>query len=537
MDPLQLMSVVQYRCVCGNPIALISDAPRQCLGCGRHVPAGAFYSGDMTVIGDHPPPTAESSQPDPLLNQRLRHFRILSRLGRGGMGAVYRAVDESLERYVALKVIHPSQTTAEDSRQIERLLQEARAQARVCHPNVTQVYFVNHQDDAPFLAMELVPGESLEERLKSRRLTFAEVVEIARQTCLALRAAARFNIVHGDIKPANLLITPDGTVKLSDFGLARPVQSRGETSQGVAGTPNYLSPEACRGQSTDHRSDMYSLGVMLFEMTFGRLPYEASGTRVTARLRAHLDWPVDFPQPWPSGAPRAWKGLLARLLEKDPERRFRNFDELLAELQRLAPAKPPRAGRIVRSLAWASDLALLLCIMQLCQTAFLPEHSHAASAFARLAGAQLSAAALLVAAAARGLMGTSVGKKLFQLRVVDEHGHAPAQLSGFLRSLGSDAPLWGLIALRCGAALGWSAAAQALALTFVALSGADALLALLRPDARSGHDLLLGSRVALDAALTLDRPGLPSSCPLPAAETALNCKTGTRELELAGQTL
>jgi serine/threonine protein kinase len=515
----ELLAVAQYRCVCGNAMALISDAERSCLSCGRKVASGAFQAGDLTIIGQSTHPHQDNSQPDPLLHQCLKHFQILSKLGQGGMGCVYRAVDESLQRYVALKVIRPATADERDRDCYQRLLEEARAQARVIHPNVVQVYYVDHCSDAPFLAMELVPGETLEDRLRRQSLTFAEIVDIAVQTCRALRAAAKLHIVHGDIKPANLLIAYDGTVKLSDFGLARQLEQISHVSAGLAGTPNYLSPEACRGEPTDIRADMYALGVMLFEMTFGRLPYALADQQISTRLMAHLEWPVQYPATWPQSIPRGWKNLLDRLLAKKREDRFESYDQLLQALDTLAPVELPAAGRAVRPLAWLIDLMLLGGMLHLFRNIAQNDLSFLSSGASVL---QCSASLLLLGAAAliQARSGTSPGKKLLQLRVVDDHCQPPGRRGLFFRALTQLLPLWGLVGLRTSMALGWPMLGWTTALVLTAISLIDGAFALFRPDGSSFHDLIFETRVVLDTAVRRRRSGRRVTASRAAAEQA-----------------
>ncbi|SFH57779.1 protein kinase domain-containing protein [Planctomicrobium piriforme] len=499
MVPLSdLMTVVPYRCVCGNTVGLINNEARSCLLCDRPIPATAFQNGDATIIGGSEPAEIEPEEFDPLIRQRLRHFRVLSPLGQGGMGSVYHAVDESLERDVALKVIRSSKNNVSESRLVQRLLQEARAQARVAHPNIVQVYYVDAQAEIPFLAMELISGPTLEERLKAGPIGFSEIVDIAIQTSRALRAAAQYQIVHGDIKPANLLLGRDGIVKLSDFGLARPVDLLLTDPVGISGTPNYLSPEACCGEATDHRSDMYALGVVLFQMTFDRLPYAIGGASLMTRLEAHVDWPVEFPAVWPSHLPKEWKLVLARLLAKDPEVRYRDYDELLAELETLKPIELPYAGRAVRSLAWLIDLGLLFLVMQGLRSAFRGGDDVLQHAILATLSSQLSAVALIAAAFLHALTGQTPGTKLMQIRIVDDHGLRLGKSSLFVRALAQQMPLWGLVGLRSFAALGLIPLGWTVALVLGAFSLIDAAFAVFRPDRRSFHDLIFHTHVVLD---------------------------------------
>ncbi|HEX6984815.1 MAG TPA: serine/threonine-protein kinase, partial [Planctomycetaceae bacterium] len=389
---------VSYRCVCGETAELDLRTGGRCDACGRRysaevarlaaaetirMPAGyeepveadpveadpdtepqgeanraADSPGDVTtIVTSEAAPQPEAALPP---DRRLGHFRVVGRLGRGGMGDVYRALDESLQRYVALKVLRPTANgPAAGSVGPARLLQEARAQARVNHPGVVHIYYVSPDPERPFLAMELVPGPTLADRLKAGPLPYAETVDVALQIARALRHAARYDVVHGDIKPGNILLAGDGGVKLSDFGLARRLSGRREGPAGpITGTPHYLPPEVVAGAEPDVRSDMYALGVMLFEMTFGRRPYTVETGNLRDHIQAHRSAPPEFPDPWPADLPEGWRDVLARLLEKNPDDRYQTHDELIADLERLRPVDLPRAGRIGRGLAWLTDLFL-----------------------------------------------------------------------------------------------------------------------------------------------------------------------------------
>ncbi len=501
MDLSAFLAVVPYRCVCGNAIALLNNDARSCLVCGRAVPTSAFDRGDATIIGGSEPPEMKPEEFDPILRQRFRHFRVLGRLGQGGMGAVYRAVDESLERDVALKVIRTSKNNQSEKQMMQRLLQEARAQARVTHPNVVQVYFVDAEAEIPFLAMELVPGITLEDRLQAGTMEFLEIIDVAIQATKALKAAAQYHIVHGDIKPANLLMSTEGTLKLSDFGLARSVDQMAQEPTGIAGTPNYLSPEACRGATTDHRSDMYSLGILLFQCTFGRLPYSTAGEPLMARLRAHMESPVDYPQTWPSEIPIEWKEVLDTLLAKNPADRYPDYNTLGEALERLRPMELPIAGRLVRGFAWAIDLAVVFLLIQFfrdfAKESLLLENS----ATADLATVGFSVVALLLIAKLQSMTGSSPGKQLMQIRQVDEHGLRVGGLNLFQRAFFQLMPVWASVALRGFVAIGMPMAGWIAGAVLGAISLADALCAVFRPDRRSLHDLLIRTYVVLDTTL------------------------------------
>lgn len=437
---------------------------------------------------------------DARLGQLLGHFRILRKLGQGGMGVVYQALDESLQRYVALKVIHTAQPEQTDTAQVQRLLQEAIAQARVNHPHIVHIYYVGREDKTPFLAMELVGGPTLASVLASGPLPFARVVKIAEQISDALHCAATFDIVHGDIKPGNLLLADEGTVKLSDFGLARRVSQAPEGPPRIVGSPNYLSPEAVDGQSLDIRSDLYSLGVTLFEMTFGRLPYSFSGGTLFEYLQTHRTAAIEFPEPWPASVPRGWRDVLERLLAKAPEDRFQSYEDLQQALRRLRPVSLPKAGRVQRGLAWAVDLALAHAAQQvfygplLVATALTDVH-----VALRLALAAAGGTVPLLAAYLQGRWRATPGKRLFQLRIVDAHGLTPPAPLLMGRGLFQLFPLcistvWHLLA-----AVGLAKIANFVAVAALWLWLLDIGWAALRRTRQSLHDQLFGTQVVLDA--------------------------------------
>ena len=208
---------------------------------------------------------------------QVGRYVVLSRLGAGAMGVVLAAYDPELDRKVALKLLRQREGPRGDAARA-RLQREAQALAQLNHRNVVHIYFVGRDPESPYLAMELVGGSTLAERMQSP-LPYAEVVSIGLQVVQALRQSARFDIIHGDIKPGNILLD-EGVVKLSDFGLSQRISDEGLSPGTVAGTPNYMAPEVCSGQPADVRSDQYSLGVMLFEMVTGSRPFSARSTMV-----------------------------------------------------------------------------------------------------------------------------------------------------------------------------------------------------------------------------------------------------------------
>lgn len=443
---------------------------------------------------------SEDPAADSQLGRLLGHYRLVRQLGHGGMGAVYQALDESLQRYVALKVIRRRAHSSGDSAHTQRLLQEAIAQARVNHPNVIHIYYVGRDEGAPFFAMELVAGPTLEQRLQSGPLPFAEVIHLGLQLVSALQHVHKFDIVHGDIKPSNILLADAYTVKVSDFGLARRMSQEPSNEIGIAGSPNYLSPEAARGEPTDFRSDMYSLGVTLYEMTFGRLPYRFDTNTVSERLDAHQHRPAEFPESWPKDVPQAWQTVLSRLMAKAPADRYPDYAKLAEDLRWLQPRSLPKAGRIQRGLAWTVDLAIASFVQQIvfagARVAFFLESDWVAALMA-LAVAMLATA--LFGPLIQMLWTTTVGKTLFQLRILDRHGLVPGKGTLALRGAVQLLPAWlGLINLALAIAGVGSLVMAILSGLIGLLILADVGAAVLHPRGLSLHDRLFGTQVVLD---------------------------------------
>jgi uncharacterized RDD family membrane protein YckC len=461
--------------------------------------AGLAATVSLPHVAEDPATTSAEDVPvvaatDPT-GQRYGHYRIVRKLGQGGMGAVYQALDESLQRYVALKVIHAAGGSAIDTKQIQRLLQEAIAQARVNHPNIVHIYYVGREGKTPFFAMELVPGATLADRLKDGPLPFAAVVSIGEQVADALRHAADFDILHGDVKPSNILFADEGTVKLSDFGLARRLSAADHSPASFAGTPAYLSPEAAEGRPVDIRSDMYSLGITLFEMTFGRLPYTPSGGKLVDFLQVHRTACIEFPSPWPDRLPHAWRGVLARLLAKSPADRYQNYEDLLADLRRLRPVELPRAGRVQRGLAWLVDVALAQAGQSLF---YIPLAAGAGPWPIQLLLATLGGLVPLLAALLQARWHTTPGKRLFQLRIVDWHGLTPHDTILALRSVFQFLPLWAACVHELNKATGRPFLGAVLAAVGALWLAADVVGGVFSRKGLSLHDLLCKTRVVLD---------------------------------------
>jgi eukaryotic-like serine/threonine-protein kinase len=262
-----------------------------------------------------------------LIGQTLSHYRITSALGAGGMGEVYRATDTSLHRDVAIKVLPPE--VVQDPERLSRFKREAHLLASLNHPNIAAIYGLEEADGTPFLALELVEGEDLKERLARGAIPVDEALEIAKQIAEALEEAHNRGIVHRDLKPANVKLTPDGKVKVLDFGLAKawagdasgvssgsaalsqsPTLAHTGTIAGVIlGTAAYMSPEQARGKPVDRRADVWSFGVLLWEMLTGRSLF--AGDTVTDVIAAVVTREPDL-DALPPTAPRAIRRLLSR---------------------------------------------------------------------------------------------------------------------------------------------------------------------------------------------------------------------------------
>jgi serine/threonine protein kinase len=276
----------------------------------------------------------------------LSHYRIDSELGRGGMGVVYKAFDTQLDRAVALKVLPASALAIDDDR--ARFFREAKAAASISHPNVCHVYQVDEavpltEDGRPvegqtekrlFIAMEYIAGETLQDYVKKGPLRLQEAVSIAGQIAEALKEAHAKEIVHRDIKSANVMLTESGVAKVLDFGLAKTNQSTMLTRMGsTLGTVAYMSPEQARGEEVDGRSDLYSLGTVLYEMIAGRLPY--TGDYEQAVLYGILNEPPEPLTSLRTGVPMQLEWIVEKLLSKEAEYRYQTAGDLLADLKSL----------------------------------------------------------------------------------------------------------------------------------------------------------------------------------------------------------
>jgi tetratricopeptide (TPR) repeat protein len=253
-------------------------------------------------------------------------YKILSKLGRGGMGVVYKAQDTVLDRTVAFKVLPES--LKENPQALKNFLREAKSAAQLNHTNIVTVYDAGEQDGAYYIAMEFVDGHTLKEIIKHRgRISPGGIVHVLAQMCEALAYAHENKIVHRDVKTANAMWTKDKKAKIMDFGLAKAVEELRNHTTVVSGTPYYMSPEQTLGKNVDHRTDIYSLGVSVFEMATGTLPFREGNLPYH-----HVHTPPPDPREFTPDLPQALCAIIARCLEKDPANRYGSTREILAEL-------------------------------------------------------------------------------------------------------------------------------------------------------------------------------------------------------------
>ncbi len=461
---------------------------------------------ETTLLDESGPRTTAKSPRSDLgrwVGQRFDHFDVEKPLGSGGMGAVYVGLDRSLDRRVAIKVLPHG--LAESGELQERFLREARAQAKLNSPHVAHIYYIGRTPAADeggkpslFFAMELVDGGDLERLVeKAERLDPERARRLMLEVAKGLRDAQAAGIIHRDIKPSNLLLDKHGSLKIADFGVAKPVggtDSKITRDGAVVGSPLYMAPEQAKGDEIDHRADMYSVGCTFFHLLAGAPPFDAKTP--VAVISKHL---TEAPPMLASAAPEVPKRLASiveRLMAKEPSGRFASYDELIAELEAAAPEKVRHGGFWVRGAAVGIDVALASLVI----------------GFLGLPGLFVHLAYVSVAHATRG---QTLGKLLMNLRVRSTDGSS----LGFGRSLARTvASMWlpffaGLVILLTEGRGGLQLAIRQIQLTDVdafkglvlAVALGNVLLSLLyaaglalaafHPEKRAAHDLLVGSEV------------------------------------------
>ncbi|HNV68441.1 MAG TPA: protein kinase [Candidatus Ozemobacteraceae bacterium] len=300
----------------------IQDEARKCKHCGEFLDSGGL---DRSLkAGD-----------------TVQQYHVLRELGRGGMAVVFLADDTGLQKKVAIKALPPNLT--HEPELTRRFLQEARLAAALTHPGIITIHTVGATPQGqPFFVMEYLPGDRLSGKLQQGPLPIPEATRIMRETLAALGYAHARKVIHRDIKPDNILFRDDHSVVIADFGIAKAtMSSQAMTATGmIMGTPHYMSPEQCRGDTVDHRSDLYSCGIVLFHMLTGKLPFTGDGMH--ALMYAHLRQAPPIPSHLNAQVPKALDAVVLKALAKNPDERFANADAFLQALKDDArvPADP-----------------------------------------------------------------------------------------------------------------------------------------------------------------------------------------------------
>jgi serine/threonine-protein kinase len=331
----------------GVPVGERTNAPAPTLVVASPSP----ISGPAQVTSpSQPPPRSGITGALKIGESFARKYVVKGLLGKGGMGVVYRAVDTILDEPVALKVI--SERLFEGRDAVERLKREVVLARRVSHPNVCRIYDIGQSETgAPYVSMEYIDGKPLGDVLKSKGvLTLREGIPIVRQVLDALAAAHRVNVIHRDLKPDNIMVTSGGQAVIMDFGLSLSEDSRRVTQAGfLIGTPQYMAPEQATGATVDPRTDLYAVGVILFRMFTGKLPFTSSN--LVDILRAHVETPPPRPTELNPTITPLLESIILRALEKDPSHRFASADAFLSALDPVEPSQvrsSTESGRVVR---------------------------------------------------------------------------------------------------------------------------------------------------------------------------------------------
>jgi len=328
-----------------------------------------------------------------MIGQTVSHYHILGKLGGGGMGVVYEAQDTRLGRHVALKFI--PENLAKDAKSLDRFIREARAASQLNHPGICTIHDIQEMDGHPFIVMEKLDGTSLKERIRAKAMPVDELLDVGIQVADALAASHAKGIIHRDIKPANIFITPTGQAKILDFGLAKLSRAAGTSDETpvedsltavgvIPGTAVYMSPEQARGEELDARSDLFSLGVVLYEMSTGKKPF--SGANVVTTLDAVLNQKPVSPRELNPSLPVDLEGIIGRAMEKNRGNRYPNALAMKGDLQSLRketesgltktgakrPALPYRIATTTFKTASKRQTYILLGIIVLLVTLLIP---------------------------------------------------------------------------------------------------------------------------------------------------------------------
>ena len=318
----------------------------KCPKCNFENPAGTKFCGECAAPL-HPPEEISAPLTETLETPKEElttgstfagRYQIIEELGKGGMGKVYKAQDTDLKEKVAIKLLRPE--IAGDKKTIERFRNELKFARKIRHKNVCQMYDLNKEKGAHYITMEYVDGKDLKSMIRMMgQLGSGKTIFIAKQVCDGLVEAHRLGVVHRDLKPQNIMVDENGNARIMDFGIARSLKTKGITAAGVMiGTPEYMSPEQVEGKEVDQRSDIYSLGVILYEMVTGRVPFEGD-TPFTIGVKHKSESPKD-PKELNTQLPEDLNLVILRCLEKDREKRYQSAGEVRAELTRIEKGIP-----------------------------------------------------------------------------------------------------------------------------------------------------------------------------------------------------
>ena len=279
--------------------------------------------------------------------KQLGRYEVLGELGQGAMGVVYKARDPLIDRVVAIKTINLGLAMDEKEEYEGRFYQEAKAAGRLNHPNIVTIYDVGKSGDVAYIAMEFLEGRELRDILKEGTLLPVEqVLNIVAQVALGLAYAHEHDIIHRDVKPSNIMVIRDGHVKITDFGIARMASSSVRTQTGmVLGSPKYMSPEQVMGKNIDQRSDIFSLGVMLYEMLTGQAPFD--GENVNAIMYQTLNAVTPPPSTLNPSVPEMVNFIVAKALAKGVEDRYQNARDFADDLRTCCDTMPVPASRLI----------------------------------------------------------------------------------------------------------------------------------------------------------------------------------------------